>query len=62
MVDSGDEAHGVDERLPSIALAREDAAALRRQTIEAAPALAGLLHPSPLQPSSFFQPLEEWIE
>ena len=62
MVDSRDETHGVDERLPGIALAGEDAAALGGQTVEAAPSLAGLLHPPALQPPAFFQPIQERIE
>src|SRR5215213_1535236 len=62
MVDPRDETHGADESLPGIALAREHAATLRRQTVKAPPPLACLLHPSALQPATFFQPIQERIE
>src|SRR2546425_10294882 len=62
MVDSRDEAHRVDESFPGLALTSEDAAALGRQAVEAPPSLAGLLHPPPLEPPAFFQPIQERIE
>src|SRR5919112_6209711 len=62
MIDSSDEAHGVDERLPGVALARQHASAFRRQRVIPPPALAGLLDPPALQPPSFFQPIQERIE
>src|SRR5688500_4230264 len=62
MVDSRDETHGVDEGLPSVALASEDAAALGCQAVEPSPALSSFLHPSPLQPPTLFEPIQERIK
>src|SRR5688572_822132 len=62
MVDSRDETHGLDKVFPSVALAREHAAPFSRQTIETAPSLTGLLHPSALQPAAFFQAIQKRIE
>jgi hypothetical protein len=62
MVDSRDETYRVDECLPGVTLACEDAAALSGQTVEAAAALASLLDPPPLKPPTLFQPVEQRIE
>src|SRR5688500_12461424 len=62
MIHSGDEAHCVDEGFPGLALPGQDSAALGGQTVEAAPSLSRLLHPSGLQPSPFLESIQEWIE
>src|SRR5262245_15514812 len=62
MVDSRDEAHGVDECFPGVALACENAAALGGKTVEASAALASLLDPLSLKPPTLFQPVEQRIQ
>src|SRR5262245_14531328 len=56
------QAHGFDERLPRLLLAREDAAAVRGQPVESPPSLAGLLDPCPLDPPALLEPVEQRIE
>src|SRR5688572_11578893 len=62
MVDSGDEAHRVHERLPGMALPRQHTAALGGEAVEAPPPLAGLLDPLPLQPAPLLEAIQERIE
>jgi hypothetical protein len=62
MIDSGDEPHRLDEAFPRIPLGGEDSAPGRCQAEEAAPALAGLLNPSPLQSSALLQAIEQGIQ
>src|SRR5687767_11059469 len=51
-----------DERSPPFLLRRQHLPAGGRDPIEAPPARAGLLHPPPVNPSAFFQAVEERIE
>src|SRR5688572_16738851 len=62
MVDSRDEAHGVDEGLPGIALLHQHAAAFTRQAVEPAAPFPGLFDPASLQPPALLQPIKEWIQ
>src|SRR5262245_42856079 len=62
MIASRDEPHRVDERLPGLALTRQHAAPFRRQLIEAAPALPGLLHPLALKPAALLEAIQQRIE
>src|SRR5262245_49783341 len=62
MIAPRDEPHGVDEGLPRLSLPGEHATTFRRQLIEAAPALAGLLDPLALEPSALLEAVEEWIQ
>ena len=62
MVDSRNETHRVDEDLPGVALAAKDVSAFARERVEAAPALAGLLHPPALEPAAFFESVQQRIE
>src|SRR5437870_7144668 len=62
MVDSRNETHRVDEDPPGVALAAKDVSAFARKRVEAAPALAGLLHPPALEPAAFFESVQQRIE
>src|SRR5262245_7469253 len=62
MIDSRDEAHRLDERFPGLALAGEDAPALGREAVEAAPPLAGLLDPAAAQPAALLEAVEQGVE
>src|SRR5262245_38742355 len=62
MIDSRDEAHRLDECLPGLALADEDAAALGGEAVEAAPPLAGLLDPAAAQPAALLEAVEQGVE
>src|SRR5262245_55359193 len=62
MVLSGDQAHGLYEVPPGLALAVEDAASSRSESVKAAPPLARLFHPASLQPSAFLQSVEQRVE
>ena len=48
--------------IPGLALSRQHALTCRRQPIEAAPALARLLDPRPLDPAALFEAIEQRIE
>src|SRR5687768_6085109 len=52
----------LDVRLPRFALTREHAAAFRREAIEAALALAGLLYPSSFDPAAVLEAEDRRVE
>ncbi len=54
MIDTGDELHGVDERLPRRALPGQDAMTFGGQIVETAAMLAGFLDPTAVQPTTKF--------
>src|SRR5262245_52480307 len=62
MVDPGDEAHGVNERLPGIALARQHPVPLGGQAVEPAPPLSRFLDPPAVQPAALLQSIQERVE
>src|SRR5574339_259019 len=62
MVDSRDEAHRLDKRLPGIALTGEDAPPLGGQAVEPAPAFASLLDPAAAQPAALLEAVEQRVE
>src|SRR5512139_3944995 len=62
MFGSGDPAHGLDERLPRLHLRREHAVTVRRELVEPAPPLAGLLDPGSLDPPAFLEPIQQRIQ
>src|SRR5688572_20744656 len=62
MVGSRDPAHGLDERLPRLDLCAEHAATLGGDFVESAPPFAGLLDPGSLDPASFLEAIQQWIQ
>ena len=62
MFASRDQPDGLDELVPGLALSRQHTLTCRRQPIEAAPALARLLDPRPLDPAALFEAIEQRIE
>src|SRR6266540_2459051 len=62
MFPSRHQAHGLDELVPGLALSGQHTLTCRRQPIEAAPALARLLNPRPLDPAALLEPIEQRIE
>ena len=62
MFGSRDPAHGLDERLPGLDLRREHAVTVRRELVEPAPPLAGLLDPGALDPATLLEPIEQRIQ
>jgi hypothetical protein len=62
MINPSDQGHGLDEGAPGLALPGEHATALSCQTVEAAPPLACLLYPAPLQPAAFLEPVQQRIK
>src|SRR5688572_4715206 len=60
MFATGDPAYGLDERFPSFTLGREHCAAVGGNAIESA-APAVLFDPSSGDPSTPFQPVQQWI-
>src|SRR5262245_12917018 len=62
MFPSRDEAYGLDEVVPGSALSGQYALTGRCQAIEAAPSLARLLDPRPLDPAALLEAIEQRIE
>src|SRR5687768_14275302 len=60
--DSGDTLERVEQLAPVPALLAEDFPARRRQLVIAAPALARLLDPFPLDPRAPLHAIEHWIQ
>src|SRR6185503_16680769 len=57
-----DPPHGFHELGPRLSRLREHAPALRRDLVEPAAPLAGLLDPGALDPPTFFEAIEQRIE
>src|SRR5580658_2506386 len=62
IIDSCDAPDGVGKLLPAFSLSGQNLSALRGEAIEAAPALACLFDPAPVDPSAPFQAVEQGIE
>jgi hypothetical protein len=62
MFASRDQPDSLDELVPGLALSRQHTLTCCRHAVEAASALARLLNPGPLDPTSLFEAIEEWIE
>ena len=62
MFPSRDEPHGIDELVPGPALLEQYTLTSGRDPVEAAPPLAGLLDPCPLDPAAFLEAIEQRIE
>src|SRR5688500_2347896 len=60
--DSRDTLERVEQLAPVPALLAEDLPASRRQLVIAAPALAGLLNPFPLDPRAPLHAIQHWIQ
>src|SRR5262245_5305343 len=52
----------LDEGVPGLPLLDKDALALRRQPVEAAATLIGLLDPRPLDPAALLEAVEQRVE
>src|SRR5262249_16959967 len=62
MFSSRDQPNGLYELVPGLALSQQHATSRRRQPIEAAPALAGLLDPGACDPPPLLEAIEQRIE
>src|SRR5690349_17781312 len=62
MFASGDTSHRFHEGLPRFLLTLEHAPPFRRDPVVAAPPLACLLDPRPLDPGPFLEPVQQGIE
>src|SRR6516162_141284 len=62
MLHPGDSAHGSGKLLPLPTLQLEDSLSFRGQPVIPASSLIRFLHPPPLDPTSFFQPVEQRVE
>src|SRR5687768_5021397 len=62
MLASGDESHGLDERLPGLQLRGEHPAPLGRHGVEPAAPLARLLDPAALDPATLLEAVEQRVQ
>src|SRR6185369_2652102 len=62
MFESADAIDGFDKLAPTVPLCFEDLPTLSGQTIVTAPSLPGLLHPTALNPTALFEPVEQRVK